>query len=160
MKIQYPPFKENRQFGRVRIPVPTKCLIFLPQFSEFLEYPGIIKNISLGGIYFVCEEALPIKKGDVQDLIFDVLYNDHKIYRLIINAFVVRIEKGQSDQSLWTIALKFLSEPIYCSLEEINYNDFSVRDKIRLLYQHYRLFRKAVDTVQRKLVFKMDGPTH
>jgi hypothetical protein len=69
MEIQVSPFKKKRQFGRVKIPVPTRCIVYLPQSSQFQEYPGLIRNISLGGIYFVCDEELPIEKGETKDII-------------------------------------------------------------------------------------------
>ena len=150
MIIQEPLFKEKRQFGRIKIPVPTQCFVCMSQLEELLAFPGIIKNISLGGLYFVCDDELPIEKGDSRELIFDFLYNDQKIYRLIINGFIARIKKKAGDQPGFGIAIKFLSDPMYYSLDEINYNGHPSTDRIRLMYQHYQLFRKVYEIIQNK----------
>lgn len=154
MEIQIPPFKKKRQFGRIKLPVPTRCLIYIPQSSEFQEYPGLIKNISLGGIDFVCDAELPIKKGNIRDLIIDVLYNDHKIYRLMLHGLVVCARKRLRDCSQFAVAFKFLSDPSYCQLKDSNYMEILCPDNTRILYQHYQLFRKAFIIIKKNFGIK------
>jgi hypothetical protein len=97
-------------------------------------------------------KSFPSKKV-IPGIYFLILYNNHKIYRLILNGFVVRIEKEQLDRSQCAVALKFISDPIYYSLKEISYKESPLHDEIRLLYQHYRLFRKAFEIIKKNQLF-------
>ncbi len=149
MKIQNPHHQEKRQFRRVSISEPQICQIHVPQSPKLWVNQGIIRNISLGGIFFVCDKELPIEKEDIRDLILDVLYNEHKLYRLTLQGLIVRTEKGLLDPSQFAVAFKFLSDPIYCPLKESNYMEFMCSDKTRILYQHYQLFRKASEIIKK-----------
>ena len=140
-----PPFKEKRQLGRVKIIEPTICQVYIPQSREFKRYPGLIKNISLGGIYFVCYEKLPLEKDDIQHLIFNVIYDHQKIYRLNFHALAVRTENWGSK---FGVAIKFLSDPIYYPLKEID-RELPFLDKIRIMYQNYGLYRKVHEIIKK-----------
>ena len=149
MEIQAPHYQEERQFRRIEISGPQKCHINVPQSPNLSVNQGIIQNISLGGIYFLCDEELPIEKGDILDLIIEGLHNDHKIYRLILHGLVVRNDKSLINPYQFAVAFKFLSDPIYYPLKDINYNEFWYFDKIRILCQHYQLFKKAFKNIER-----------
>jgi hypothetical protein len=150
MKIQLPPFREKRQFGRVNISQPTLCQVYVPQSRKLRGYRGIIQNISLGGIYFVCDEKPPLEKGDIQHLIVNVIYNSHKIYRLIFHGLIVRTENRGSENrgSQFAAALKFLSNPIYYPLKNIKDKDLPFLDKTRIMYQFYELNKKAYEIIK------------
>jgi hypothetical protein len=138
-------FKEKRQFGRIKIHENSLCEVHIPQAQKRMVYRGRIKNISLGGIYFVCEEKPLLEKNDIQLLIFLVLYNCQKIYQLNFHALVVRTEKS-SDQ--FGVALKFLADPIYCPLEEIEASESPFLDKTRVMYQNYLLCKKVDEIIK------------
>jgi hypothetical protein len=140
-----PPFREKRQYGRIRIPEPTLCQVYIHKSRKLMVYRGLIKNISLGGMYFICNEKLPLEKDDIRHLIFNVIYNYKRIYRLKFRATVVRIENTGSQ---FATALKFLSDPIYYRLEKSDDSLSPSLDKIRILYQNYQLFRKAYDVIK------------
>jgi hypothetical protein len=145
MEIHVPPFKEKRQFGRIKIPEPTLCQVYFPKSRKIKGYRCVIKNISLGGIYFVCDENPPLEKDDIRHLIFNVIYNYRKIYRLKFHVVVVRTENKGSQ---FATALKFLSDPIYYPLDESNGSELPSLDKIRILYQNYQLYRKAYEIIK------------
>jgi hypothetical protein len=143
--MEIPTFKEKRQFGRIKIPENTLCEVHIPQAQKRMAYRGRIKNISIGGIYFVCDEKPLLEKNDIRHLIFLVLYNCQKIYQLNFHALVVRIEKD-SDQ--FGVALKFLSDPIYCPLDDVEDSESLSLDKTRIMYQNYLLAKKADEIIK------------
>jgi hypothetical protein len=73
MKIQIPDHQEKRQFGRVKIPEPKVCQVYVPQSQKLWENQGIIQNISLGGIYFLCDEEPPLEKDDIRHLLLGAI---------------------------------------------------------------------------------------
>ena len=149
MKIPIPHDQEKRQFGRVKISQPQRCHIHVPQSQKLWVNQGIIRNISLGGIYFVCDSQPPLAKGAANYLIFDMLRHDQTIYRLKLHALVVRKEDRQPNTSQFGVALQLLSDPIYYLLKEINLREYSLLDKTRLMYQHYALNRQAHEIIQK-----------
>lgn len=149
MEIQIPPFQEKRQFGRIKISEPQICHVQVPQSQNFWKNHGIIRNICLEGIYFICDSPPPLEKNEINNLTLDILYNDQRIYRLKFHGLVVRTEDNQADCSQFAVALKFLSDPVYIQLKEVNYREFPFVDKTRLLYQYYQLNRKAHEIIQK-----------
>jgi hypothetical protein len=148
MEIHLPPFQEKRQFGRVIIPEPAISQVYVPQSQKLWENQGIIQNISLGGIYLFCDEEPPFGKDAIRHLILDAVHNDKKIYRLQFHGVIVRIEDRLRNSPQVAIALKFLSDPLYYPLTATNYGELPVLDKVRLMYQHYRLNLKAHEIIQ------------
>jgi PilZ domain len=140
MEIQVPPFKEKRQFGRINIRQPMICQVYVPQSRKRKGYRGLIRNISLKGIYFICEEKLPLAKDDIRHVILNVIYNYQKLYRLKFHSSVVRTENKASQ---FAVALKFLSDPIYYPINELEATELPFLDKPRILYQNYELYKKA-----------------
>jgi hypothetical protein len=96
-------------------------------------------------MYFVCDEKPPLEKDDIRHLIFNVVHNYHKMYRLMFHALVVRTE-NQNHQ--FGIALKLLSDPIYYPLKEIEDGELPSLDKTRILYKYYQLYRKAYEIIK------------
>lgn len=152
MEIQVPHFQERRQLGRIKIPEPTLCQIYVPHSRKLIVYRGLIKNISLGGIYFVCDEQPPLKRDNIRYLIFNIIYNYQKIYRLTFHGLVVRTENVSSQ---FGIALQFLSDPVYYPIKTID-EELPYVDKIRILYQNYDLYRKAYEIVRKTPEIRTD----
>ena len=146
MKIQDPDFRDKRQFERIEIPESAICKIYVPQSQKLWETQGKIKNISLGGIYFFCNEKPPFQKNDIRHLIIDALYNEQKLYRLEFHGLIIR---NENEGSQFGIAFKFLSDPIYYRINENNHGDILCFDKTRILYQHFQLFKKAYKIIKR-----------
>jgi len=128
----------------------------MPQTHQLWESQSIIQDISLGGIYFVCDSQPPFEKDDIRHLTFDTVHNDQKIYRLKFHIQVVRTEEGQPDLSQFAVAIRFLSDPIYFPLNEINLREFPALDKTRIMYQYYGLNRMAYEIVQKTPEIRTD----
>lgn len=149
MNSQIPKTQEKRQVGRVKIYEPLTCHVHVPKSQGLWVNQGIIRDVCLNGIYFMCDSQPPLDKNDINNLTFDISYNGHINYQLKIHALVVRTENKQPDCSHYGVALKFLSDPIYYSFKEDSQNEFPALDKIRILYQHYTLNKMAYEIIQR-----------
>ncbi len=79
------PSFERRRFGRIHIYEPRRCNIHLPQSQELWTDQSILVNISLGGIYFVCDRQPPLEKNDICYLTLD---NPYLISKIIILGFM------------------------------------------------------------------------
>ena len=151
MEVQNSHYQERRQFGRVKIPEGQICEVHVPVSRKVRSYQGLIKNISLGGIYLVCDEKPPLKKNDTRYLILNVNDNNQLFYSLKFYALVVRTE---DDGSQFPIALKFLSDPIYypSNEKEIKELDLQFFDKIRIMYKNVMLYKMAYAKLRQRLL--------
>jgi len=141
------PLPERRRFGRVHISEPRVCHIHLPQSQELWTDQGILVNISLGGIYFVCDRQPPLEKDDIRYLTFDTPHPDPDNYHVGFHVVVVRSEQRQLDLPQFAVALRIISDPIYRSLQEPNKREFTSLDKSRIMYQYYELNKKAYEII-------------
>ncbi|MBM4302525.1 MAG: PilZ domain-containing protein [Deltaproteobacteria bacterium] len=141
------PLPERRRFGRIQISEPRVCHIHLPHSQELWTDQGILVNISLGGIYFVCDRQPPLEKDDIRYLTFDTPHPDHDNYRFGFHVLVVRSEQRQFDIPQFAVALRIISDPIYHSLQDRNKGEFTSLDKSRLMYQYYDLNKKAYEII-------------
>jgi anti-sigma28 factor (negative regulator of flagellin synthesis) len=148
MQVPNPAFQEKRQFGRVEISQPITYEVYVLQYPDLWRNQGQIRNISLGGLYFDCEGKPPLGKNDTGLLAFDALYNDLKIYRLMIHGLVVRTDYDGYGGSQFPLALQFCSDPVYCPLVEKNYVKLSSFDETRILCQNYNLYKKAHEVIK------------
>jgi anti-sigma28 factor (negative regulator of flagellin synthesis) len=119
----------------------------MPQSQELWTDQGILMNISLGGIYFVCDRQPSLKKGDIRYLTFDTPYPDPENHHFGFHVLVVRTEHRQLDLPQFAVALRILSDPIYYPLQETNKRDFTSLDKPRIMYQYYDLNKKAYEII-------------
>jgi anti-sigma28 factor (negative regulator of flagellin synthesis) len=134
---------ERRQFGRINIAEPRICHIHLPQSQELWTDQGILMNISLGGIYFLCDKQPPLEKDDIRYLTLHTPYSDPETHHLGFHVLVVRTEQRQFDPHQFAVALRILSDPIYYPLQATNQRDFTSSDKTRIMYQYYDLNKRA-----------------
>jgi anti-sigma28 factor (negative regulator of flagellin synthesis) len=141
------PSSERRQFGRIKISEPRICHVHMPKSQELWTDRAILMNISLGGIYFVCDRQPPLKKGDVRYLTFDTPYPNHENHHFGFHVLVVRTELRQLDPPQFAVALRILSDPIYYPLQETNKRDVTSFDKPRIMYQYYDLNKKAYEII-------------
>jgi anti-sigma28 factor (negative regulator of flagellin synthesis) len=138
---------ERRRFGRINIFEPRRCHIHLPQSPELWTDQGILVNISLGGLYFVCDRQPPLEKDDIHYLTFDAPYADSENHYLGFHGLVVRTEHRQLHLSKFGVALKIISDPIYYAPQETNKREFTSLDKPRMMYQYYDLNKKAHEII-------------
>jgi len=104
-------------------------------------------NISLGGIYFVCDRQPPLKKGDIHYLTFDTPNPEPENHHFWFHVLVARTEHRQLDLPQFAVALRILSAPIYYPLQETNKREFTPLDKPRIMYQYYDLNKKAYEII-------------
>lgn len=141
------PSSERRRFGRIKISEPRICHVHMPQSQELWTDRGILMNISLGGIYFVCDRQPPLKKGDIRYLTFDTPCPDPENHHFGFHALVVRTEHRQLELPQFGVALRILSDPIYYPLQETDQRKFTSLDKPRIMYQYYDLNKKAYEII-------------
>ena len=141
------PSFERRRFGRIHIFEPRRCHIHLPQSQELWTDQGILVNISLGGIYFVCDRQPPLEKDDICYLIFDTPDADPKDHYLGFHVSVVRTEQVNVHLSQYAVALRIISAPFIHSPHKNNNGEYNSLDKISIMYQYYDLNKKAYEIV-------------
>ena len=141
------PAFERRRFGRIHIFEPRRCNIHLPQSKELWTDQGILVNISLGGIYFVCDRQPPLGKDDICYLTLDNPYADPKDHYLGFHVLVVRSEQVNVHLSQYAVALRIISDPIYYSSDKNNKGQNHSLDKLGIMYQYYDLNKKAYEVV-------------
>jgi len=146
---------ERRRFGRINIAEPRICHVHLPQSQELWTDQGILVNISLGGIYFLCDKQPPLEKGDIRFLTLDTPYSDPETH-LGFQVLVVRTEQRQLDPHQFAIALRILSDPIFYSLHGTNKREFTLLDKPRIMYQYYDLNKRAYKIISNTSEIRTD----
>jgi anti-sigma28 factor (negative regulator of flagellin synthesis) len=138
---------ERRRFGRIHIFEPRRCHIHLPNSQELWTDQGILVNISLGGIFFVCDRQPPLEVDDICYLTFDNPYADPKDHYLGLHALVVRTEQVQLHLSQFAVALRIISAPLYYSPHKTDNGESTSLDKLGIMYQYYELNKKAYEIV-------------
>jgi hypothetical protein len=141
------PSDERRRFGRLKIAEPRICHVHLPQSQELWTDQGILMNISLGGIYLVCDRQPPLEKDDIGYLTLDTANSDPENHHLGFQVLVVRTEHRQLESHQFAVGLRIISAPIYYPLQGANQRDFTPSDKARIMYQYYDLNKKAYELI-------------
>jgi anti-sigma28 factor (negative regulator of flagellin synthesis) len=140
-------FPERRRFGRIKVSEPRICHIHLPQSKELWTDQGILMNISLGGIYLVCDRQPPLEKNDIRYVTLGTPNTETDNHHFGFHVLVVRTEHRQLDLPQFAVALRILSDPIYYPLQGTNQRDFTSSDKARIMYQYYDLNKKAYEII-------------
>jgi hypothetical protein len=140
-------FPERRRFGRIKVAEPRICHIHLPQSKELWTDQGILMNISLGGIYLVCDRQPPLEENDIRYVTLGTPYTDTDNPHFGFHVLVVRTEHWRLDLPQFAVALRILSDPIYYPLQETNQREFTPLDKPRIMYQYYDLNKKAYEII-------------
>jgi hypothetical protein len=99
---------EKRKHNRLNSSLPLECRIQLINCQEAWLTPGMLKNISLGGLYFVCETLPFLRQGDVGDFIWNFA-GDNEVCNLIrTRARVKRVEHHVRGLTDYGVAVEFL----------------------------------------------------
>jgi anti-sigma28 factor (negative regulator of flagellin synthesis) len=138
---------ERRRFGRIYIAEPRICRVHLPQSQQLWTDQGILVNISLGGLYFLCDKQPPLEKDDIRYVTLDIPYSDPEKHHLGFHVSVVRTEQRQREPHQFAVALRIISDPVYHSVQDSNQRDFTSPDKARIMYQYYDLNKKAYEII-------------
>jgi len=103
---------ERRRHPRLHVTLPLEFRLCLPR-AQGSEGLGILRNISLSGLYFHCQPPAPVKVGDLLELIIITRAPDREnpgASRLQVQCRVVRLEPPSSHQPQVGIAVEFLED--------------------------------------------------
>jgi anti-sigma28 factor (negative regulator of flagellin synthesis) len=144
---QWGPSVERRRFGRIHLFEPRRCHIHLPESQRLWTDQGILVNISLGGIYFVCDRQPPLEKDDICYLTFESPDADPQAHHLGLHVSVVRTEEVQLHLSQFAMALKIISPPIYNQSYKSKIKESTSIDKLDILFRYYDLNKKVYELI-------------
>jgi hypothetical protein len=107
--------EERRQHIRFYFSLPMKFEAQLPDSGESWECQATLKNISQGGLYFVCENLPQLKRGNVAEFTFNTTPPKYGFIKSPIKAQaeVKRIEPRIAGTDDFGVAVQFLSSPLF-----------------------------------------------
>jgi hypothetical protein len=103
--------KERRRFPRLYTSAPIVYRSRQGGTGTLASGKGVLKNISLGGAYFSCQEPCHLTPGDVREFVIDTIavpYFPH-VSRFKAQAKVVRLEPASYEGAGPGVAIQFLS---------------------------------------------------
>jgi len=101
---------ERRRFPRLNTSLPIAYHVCNPESGEMWLGQGLLKNISIGGLYFTCEARPPIEVGHIRDFDFDTTMPPGVDCDadLALRGRVVRIEQPGLESAPFGIAVQFV----------------------------------------------------
>ncbi len=101
---------ERRLFPRLNVSLKIGCLLCNPESGEKWAGEGLLKNISMGGLYFTCEELPSLEVGHIRDFNFGTSMPPGEDYdsSLALRGKVVRIEQPGLGSAPFGIAVQFV----------------------------------------------------
>lgn len=103
---------DNRRYPRLYLHVPIRFIVEQPEKRDSQAGRGILKNISYGGILFLVEAPVPVKRGQVREFSF-YLQPDQREQsdpaHFHAQGVVRRIEPPVPNSSAYGVAVQFLS---------------------------------------------------
>ena len=108
--------EERRRFQRLLVTLPVEYSTFHPESGEFLQGQGVLKDFSLGGLYFRSIDPVPLQPGHTLTLtIFTPLapMSRHDSSHIQARAEVVRLEEPSPDSAYHGVAVSFLEFPSF-----------------------------------------------
>ena len=116
--------EEKRRFQRLLVTLPVEYSTFHPESGEFLQGQGVLKDFSLGGVYFRSIDSVPLRPGHTLTLtIFTPLapLGCHDSSHIQARGEVVRLEKPSSNNAYHGVAVSFLESPSFInSVNQVN----------------------------------------
>jgi c-di-GMP-binding flagellar brake protein YcgR len=103
---------DNRRHPRLHIHLPIRFIVEQPEKRDSQAGQGILKNISYGGMLFLVEPPLPVKRGQVREFSFYLFPEKSKqcdLAHFHAQGVVLRIEPPAPDSSAYGVAVQFLS---------------------------------------------------
>ncbi len=103
---------EMRRHPRLYAALAMKCQVSLLESEKSWDGAGTLKNISFGGVYFTCDDPLPLELGQIRNFSINPATPGDKLRqpsRLSARGLVVRVERPAPDQAALGIAVKFLT---------------------------------------------------
>ena len=106
---------ERRQHIRFYFSLPMEFQVQVSDSEESWESRAVLKNISQGGLYFECETAPQLKRGNVGEFTFTTEPPKYSFINSPIKAQAVvkRIEPRVAGTANFGVAVQFLSGPLF-----------------------------------------------
>ncbi len=107
---------ERRLFPRINASLQLEYQAILPGSEVSFARPAVMKDLSMGGVYFISETAPLLQPDDIADFIFEFQPGQaNPLIPLKIEAKgkVKRIVHPANGSSAFGIALEFLSGPVF-----------------------------------------------
>ncbi|MGQ9919941.1 MAG: PilZ domain-containing protein [Desulfobacca sp.] len=98
---------ERRRYHRLYFTVPVHCRVHLQERQESWSSPGILKNLSLGGAYFVCDSLPHLRRGDVGEFLLQLADTSHE-NPLRAQGLVKRVDHHVLGFTAYGVAVEFL----------------------------------------------------
>jgi hypothetical protein len=108
--------EERRRFQRLLVTLPVEYSAFHPESGEFLQGQGVLKDFSLGGVFFRSIDPVPLQPGHTLTLtIFTPLapLSRQDSSHIQARAEVVRLEEPSLDSAYHGVAVSFLEFPSF-----------------------------------------------
>lgn len=103
---------EMRLHPRLYTALAMKFQVSLLEKERSWDGAGTLKNISFGGVYFTCDDPLPLELGQIRNFsLYPATPGDQwrQPSRLSARGLVVRVERPAPDQAALGLAVKFLT---------------------------------------------------
>lgn len=118
--------EERRRFQRLLVTLPVDYSAFHPESGEFHQGQGILKDFSLGGVFFNSIDPFPLQPGHVLNLTISTplaplshLDPTH----IQAQGEVVRLEGPSLENCYHGVAVNFLDFPSFISMaNQVNSN--------------------------------------
>jgi hypothetical protein len=103
---------DQRRHPRLHLHLPIRFIAEQPEKRDSQAGQGILKNISYGGILFLVEPPVPVKRGQVREFSF-CLHPEKRepgdLAHFHAQGVVLRIEPPFPNASAYGVAVQFLS---------------------------------------------------
>ncbi len=111
--------EERRRFQRLLVTLPVEFITCHPESGELLQGEGIIRDFSLGGVYFHSLEPISLEPGHILTLsittpLAPLCRQDAS--HIQVQATVVRLEAAATDDGYLGVAVTFLEFPYFLNL--------------------------------------------
>ena len=105
---------EKRGHPRIYFTLPMECELQMPDTEQSWASRALLKNISQGGLYFECETAPQVKRGNVAEFIFTTTPANGSFIDSPIKTQVLikRIDHLVAGAFKFGVAVQFLSTPL------------------------------------------------
>jgi len=108
--------EERRRFQRLLVTLPVEYSAFHPESGDSLHGQGVLKDFSLGGVFFHAVDPVPLQPGST--LTLTILTPLAPLSRLDSShiqarAEVVRLEEPSNDHGYHGVAVSFLEFPSF-----------------------------------------------
>jgi hypothetical protein len=103
---------DKRRHPRLNLNVPIRFVVEQPKKRDCLAGQGLLKNISYGGVLFLVEPPLALRRGHVREFSFYLLPQIQPVCDLThfqARGLVLRIEPPAQNSSAYRVAVQFLS---------------------------------------------------